>query len=439
MLANYRDRYLSFKGSTLRLILKGIWVKVALLRWNKVTRLINGLNKPLDGLDGLKTAILDVYLKRQRNRNLQVMDNKEVSTVPEFPLTLCSTRIQTEYNLWMYRIHNRGADTVLNYDENCLKANCARVTTPIINVPKFGCFICYVTDISGKVLCSLSLSSWTTVSLISGSTQGGTTDSDSDELHLVDILQHLPVAECVRRRHDSAAIMRHVKTKIRCINQDFADCLLSWTFYHYDRRRNDRETAMALEVQRAIAANFDRFAALFSPSLNGGLLNYIFQPVVVPGTNETLLTVPQVTGASFTAYLSELLLRSNKNYPVTEVLPQDVQPNQIQVTFYPVQIALGMLAFLVTFCMLIVLIVAPCRYYTVYKYRKNRPKHKTQCTSKTTIIEELETKLARDLLPISNSQTMRQKLNRQIHHQTKSRTKCERLMVRSALLNPYLD
>ncbi|KAG5455155.1 hypothetical protein CSKR_203833, partial [Clonorchis sinensis] len=77
MLANYRDRYLSFKGSTLRLILKGIWVKVALLRWNKVTRLINGLNKPLDGLDGLKTAILDVYLKRQRNRNLQVMDNKE--------------------------------------------------------------------------------------------------------------------------------------------------------------------------------------------------------------------------------------------------------------------------------------------------------------------------------------------------------------------------
>ncbi|KAG5455154.1 hypothetical protein CSKR_112704, partial [Clonorchis sinensis] len=242
-----------------------------------------------------------------------------------------------------------------------------------------------------KVLCSLSLSSWTTVSLISGSTQGGTTDSDSDELHLVDILQHLPVAECVRRRHDSAAIMRHVKTKIRCINQDFADCLLSWTFYHYDRRRNDRETAMALEVQRAIAANFDRFAALFSPSLNGGLLNYIFQPVVVPGTNETLLTVPQVTGASFTAYLSELLLRSNKNYPVTEVLPQDVQPNQIQVTFYPVQIALGILAFLVTFCMLIVLIVAPCRYYTVYKYRKNRPKHKTQCTSKTTIIEELET------------------------------------------------
>ncbi|TGZ63837.1 hypothetical protein CRM22_006687 [Opisthorchis felineus] len=148
---------------------------------------------------------------------------------------------------------------------------------------------------------------------------------------------------------------------------------------------------MALEVQRAIAANFDRFATLFSPSLNGGLLNYIFQPVVVPGANETLLTVPQVTGASFTAYLSELLLRSNENYPVIEVLPQNVQPTQIQVTFYPVQIALGIIAFLVTFCMLIVLIVAPCRYYTVYKYRKNRQKHKTQCTSKTTIIEELET------------------------------------------------
>ncbi|KER21479.1 hypothetical protein T265_10213 [Opisthorchis viverrini] len=148
---------------------------------------------------------------------------------------------------------------------------------------------------------------------------------------------------------------------------------------------------MALEVQRAFAANFDRFAALFSPSLNGGLLNYIFQPVVVPGANETLLTVPQTTGASFAAYLSELLLRFNKNNPVIEVLPQNVQPTQIQVTFYPIQIALGIIAFLVTFCMLVVLIVAPCKYYTVYKYRKNRSKHKTHCTSKTTIIEELET------------------------------------------------
>lgn len=84
-------------------------------------------------------------------------------------------------------------------------------------------------------------------------------------------------------------------------------------------------------VERALSewANaFQRVSNLVAPAVDGGILNYAFEPVSVD--NVTLLKVPDVSSIDWLSLLRNVLVSSSQDLRVYEVLQPDVDPTGIK-------------------------------------------------------------------------------------------------------------
>ncbi|TGZ54722.1 hypothetical protein CRM22_010573 [Opisthorchis felineus] len=128
-----------------------------------------------------------------------------------------------------------------------------------------------------------------------------------------------------------------------------------------------------------IAENFEKFAAIFSPSLTGGVMNLVFQPTTIPEVNGTVLTLNDINMDKIIPYVKSLMLTTKQEHPVFDVLPPEVKPDEVKDSTYIIQLILLGVAFVLTLGLWIGTLVIPCIFCCSKKKRDSEGSSSKGC------------------------------------------------------------
>ncbi|CAL8090492.1 unnamed protein product [Calicophoron daubneyi] len=109
--------------------------------------------------------------------------------------------------------------------------------------------------------------------------------------------------------------------------------------------------------QRSVLSAYRRVVSSISPSLTGGLLNCVLEPVDLPGSNEKALKIAKFQIPKLQGYIKNLLLRSKLPTPISSTIyptngAQELKRSSYRETVLAtaVLVVLAIVAFLVSLC-----------------------------------------------------------------------------------------